>query len=139
MRHLLERFDLSMRIQHVAHTAKGWPDATAGDCRTAADLTDTIERIRWRLWRGQVKRALDFIGETPITLDTTVAATGAKVACLLIWRIRAFRAFWPIWAVDREPDQDAAAALAVLVVADARKNEWSHVVGLGRSQALKAR
>jgi hypothetical protein len=79
-----------MRIQHVAQTAKGWPDASAGDRRTGADLADAIERIRWRLWHGQVKRALNLIGETLMTLDTTaaavwspVAATAAKVARVL--------------------------------------------------------
>jgi hypothetical protein len=88
--HVLDWFHLSMRIQHVAQTAKGWPDASAGDRRTGADLADAIERIRWRLWHGQVKRALDLIGETLVTLDTTaaavwspVAATAAKVARVL--------------------------------------------------------
>jgi hypothetical protein len=73
-RHVLDWFHLSMRIQHVAQTAKGWPDASAGYGRTgagvyrAAGLADAIERIRWRLWHGQVKRALDLIGETLVML-----------------------------------------------------------------------
>jgi hypothetical protein len=77
----LDWFHLSMRIQHVAQTAKGWPDASAGDGRTgaglyrAAGLADAIERIRWRLWHGQVKRALDLIGETLVMLDTIAAAS----------------------------------------------------------------
>lgn len=29
--HVLDWFHLSMRIQHVAQTVKGWPDASAGD------------------------------------------------------------------------------------------------------------
>jgi len=80
-RHVLDWFHLSMRIQHVAQTAKGWPDASAGDGRTgaglyrAAGLADAIERIRWRLWHGQVKRALDLIGETLVMLDTIAAAS----------------------------------------------------------------
>ena len=51
-RHVLDWFHLSMRIQHVAQTAKGWPDASAGYGRTgaglyrAAGLADAIERIR---------------------------------------------------------------------------------------------
>jgi hypothetical protein len=48
-RHVLDWFHLSMRIQHVAQTANGWPDAPAGDRRMGADLADAIERIRWRL------------------------------------------------------------------------------------------
>jgi len=78
--HVLDWFHLSMRIQHVAQTAKGWPDASAGDRRTGADLADAIERIRWRLWHGQVKRALDLIRETLVTLDTTGAAVSSPVA-----------------------------------------------------------
>jgi hypothetical protein len=78
--HVLDWFHLSMRIQHVAQTAKGWPDTSVGDRRTGADLADAIERIRWRLWHGQVKRALDLIRETLVTLDTTGAAVSSPVA-----------------------------------------------------------
>jgi hypothetical protein len=50
-------------------------------------LSETIERIRWRLWHGQVRRGLDLIGETMATLEATTAspATSAalKVARLL--------------------------------------------------------
>ncbi|SEF06504.1 hypothetical protein SAMN05519104_8221 [Rhizobiales bacterium GAS188] len=79
-RHVLDWFHLSMRIQHVAQTAKSWPDRSAGDARTGADLADAIERIRWRLWHGQVKRALDLIGETLVTLDTIAAAASSPIA-----------------------------------------------------------
>ena len=49
-----------MRIQHVVQTAKGWPDATAEDRDEGARLFDVVEEhIRWRLWHGQVQRALD--------------------------------------------------------------------------------
>src|SRR5260370_25548153 len=78
--HVLDWFHRSMRIQHVAQTAKGWPDASVGDRRTPADLADAIERIRWRLWHGQVKRPLDLIRETLATLDTTGAAVSSPVA-----------------------------------------------------------
>jgi hypothetical protein len=88
--HVLDWFHLSVRIQHVAQTAKSWPYASAGDLRTGTDLADAIGWIRWRLWHGQVKRALDLIGETLMTLDTAaaavwspVAATAAKVARVL--------------------------------------------------------
>jgi hypothetical protein len=62
--HVFDCFHLSMRIQHVAQAAKGWPDATPEDCAEAARLADTIEHIRWRLRHGQVRRALDLIGDT---------------------------------------------------------------------------
>ena len=58
-----------MRVQHVAQAAKGWPDATEPDRQAGARLTETIERIRWRLWHGQVRRALDLIGETIAIVD----------------------------------------------------------------------
>jgi hypothetical protein len=88
-RHVLDWFHLSMRVQHVAQTVKGWPDATDGDCQEGARLADIVEHIRWRLWHGQVKRALDLIGDTLVMLDATaetvspVAATAGKVARVL--------------------------------------------------------
>jgi hypothetical protein len=51
-RHVLDWSHLSMRIQHVAQAAKGWPDASTEDCKAGARLSETIERIRWWLWHG---------------------------------------------------------------------------------------
>ncbi len=86
--HVLDWFHLSMRVQHVAQTVKGWPDASAGECEAAADLADRIERIRWRLWHGQVRRALDLIGETLVLLDaTTEAAASAATSAGKVARI----------------------------------------------------
>ena len=62
--HVLDWFHLSMRIQHVDQAVKSWPDVTGDDRQTGAVLVETIDRIRWRLWHGQVARALDLIGET---------------------------------------------------------------------------
>src|SRR5208282_5149037 len=76
-------------IQHVAHPAKGRPDATPEDRAEAARLADTIEHIRWRLWHGQVQRALDLIGDTLVILDAAAesvsphATTAGKVAGVL--------------------------------------------------------
>jgi len=87
--HVLDCFHLSMRIQHVAQAAKGWPDATPRDREESARLADTVEHIRWRLWHGQVQRALDLIGHTLAMLNDTAetasskAATAGKVAGLL--------------------------------------------------------
>ena len=88
-RHVLDCFHLSMRIQHVAQAARGWPDATPGDRAEAACLADAIEHIRWRLWHGQVQRALDLIGDTLVILDAAAetaslhAASAGKVAGVL--------------------------------------------------------
>jgi hypothetical protein len=49
IRHVLDWFHLSMRIQHVAQAARSWPDASVGDREAGARLTETIELIRWRL------------------------------------------------------------------------------------------
>ena len=88
--HVLDWFHLSMRIQHVAQTVKGWPDATAKDRREGDRLADIVDQhIRWRLWHGQVQRALDLIGNTLEPLDTMAkgkspaAAQAAKVAGML--------------------------------------------------------
>ena len=79
-----------MRIQHVAQTVKGWPDATAEDRQVGARLADIVDQhIRWRLWHGQVHRALDLIGDTLEPLDAMAkgeppaAEPAAKVAGVL--------------------------------------------------------
>jgi hypothetical protein len=82
-------FHLAMRVQHVAQATMGWPDATETDRQAGARLAETIERIRWGLWHGQVKRALDLIAETVVTMDAAadhtepMTAAGRKVARLL--------------------------------------------------------
>jgi hypothetical protein len=86
---VLDSFHLAMRVQHVAQAAMSWPDTTETDRQAGARLAETIERIRWRLWHGQVKRALDLIAETVATVDATadqaepMTAAGRKVARLL--------------------------------------------------------
>ena len=87
--HVLDWFHLSMRIQHVAQAATRWPDATAEDCEAGTRLSETIERIRWRLWHGQIGRGVELIEETMVTLEATAettlpaAAAALKVARLL--------------------------------------------------------
>jgi hypothetical protein len=88
--HVLDWFHLSMRIQHVAQTVKGWPDAIAEDRQEGARLADIVDQhIRWRLWHGQVKRALDLISNTLETLDamarraSPAAASAARLAGVL--------------------------------------------------------
>jgi hypothetical protein len=87
--HVLDWFHLSMRIRHVDQATKSWPDAAANDRRMGADFVEIIDRIRWRLWHGQIARALDLIGETLVTLDgeangkAPAAVAARKVARLL--------------------------------------------------------
>jgi hypothetical protein len=93
--HVLDWFHLAMRVQHVAQAAMSWPATTETETETeterqvGARLAATIERIRWRLWHGQVRRALDLIAETVVTVDATadhtrpMTAAGRKVARLL--------------------------------------------------------
>jgi hypothetical protein len=61
--HVLDWFHLSMRVQHVAQTTRGWPITTDEDRQRGILFADAVERIRWRLWHGQVQRALNLIGE----------------------------------------------------------------------------
>jgi hypothetical protein len=87
--HVLDWFHLAMRVQHVAQAATSWPDATETDRQAGTRLAETIERIRWRLWHGQVERALDLIAETVVSMNAraddtaAVAAAARKVARLL--------------------------------------------------------
>jgi len=78
--HVLDWFHLSMRVQHVAQAALSWPDTTETDRQAGARLAETIERIRWRLWHGQVKRVLDLIAETVVTVDATADQTEQRTA-----------------------------------------------------------
>ena len=68
-RHVLDWFHLAMRIQHAAQAAKKWPADTPGEREEGARLAEAVERIRWRLWHGQVQRALDLIVETLTWLE----------------------------------------------------------------------
>lgn len=67
-RHVLDWFHLSMRVQHAAQTVAGWKTAAPDDGKRITDLASAIERVRWRLWHGQVERALTLIGETVAAL-----------------------------------------------------------------------
>lgn len=79
--HVLDWFHLAMRIQHVAQTAKGWPDATAEDRDEGARLFDVVEEhIRWRLWHGQVQRALDLVGKTVAPLEAAASDKTSPMA-----------------------------------------------------------
>src|SRR5271156_5348875 len=84
-RHVLDWFHLSMRIQHVAQATMSWPDASAEDRKAGSSLAETIERIKWRLWHGQVRRGLDLIAETMATLEATTET--ASPATLKVTRL----------------------------------------------------
>jgi uncharacterized protein YukE len=82
--HVLDRFHRAMRIQHTAQAAKSWPDKTEDHRQAGERLAETIERIRWRLRHGQVRRSLDLIEETAANLEAMADDTVAqKVARLL--------------------------------------------------------
>jgi hypothetical protein len=87
--HVLDWFHLAMRIQHVAQAVKGWPDITNGDLQGGTLFADAVEHVCWRLWHGQVQRAIDLIGNTVAALDAIAAvgsaarATAGNVAGLL--------------------------------------------------------
>jgi hypothetical protein len=78
--HVLDWFHLAMRIQHVAQAVKGWPKITDGDRQESVRLADAVEHIRWRLWHGQVQRALDLMDHTLAELDATATASSPTVA-----------------------------------------------------------
>ena len=78
--HVLDWFHLAMRIQHVAQAAKGWPNITDDDRQEGARIADAVEHIRWRLWHGQVRRALDLMSDTLTALDATAAASSPAAA-----------------------------------------------------------
>src|SRR3954452_19197279 len=80
--HVLDCFHLAMRVHHVAQAVKGWPDDTAENRAEGARLAEIVEaHIRWRLWHGQVQRALGLIGETlgPLEAMANDAASPAAL------------------------------------------------------------
>src|SRR3954454_16231973 len=90
-RHVLDCFHLAMRVHHAVQAVKAWPDDTAENRAEAGRLADVVEaHIRWRLWHGQVQRALELIGETLGPLEAmandapfSTAVPAGKVAKLL--------------------------------------------------------
>jgi hypothetical protein len=84
--HALDWFHLAMRIRHAAQAAKGWPADTPGEREDGTRLAEAVEHVRWRLWHGQVQRALDLVGETLTWLggmaDAAPAAAAKVVASL---------------------------------------------------------
>ena len=52
-----------MRVQHVTQTARSWPRGTKEDLQHGDLLAKKIDRIRWRLWHGRPRGALDLIDE----------------------------------------------------------------------------
>lgn len=81
VRHILDWFHLSMRVQHVAQAVKGWA------AERTPPLADTVPRLRWRLWHGQTERALGLIGDTLADLGVSLEAADSppvrKVTTLL--------------------------------------------------------
>jgi hypothetical protein len=72
-RHVFDWFHLAMRLQHAAQTTKSWPCDGETDRRDGAALAECIEHIGWRLWHGQVQRALDLIREKLAWLEARPA------------------------------------------------------------------
>jgi hypothetical protein len=72
-----------MRIQHAAQAAKSWPSTSAEEREAGCRLSETIERIRWRLWHGQIGRGLALIGETMVTLEGIAKTTSPAAAVAL--------------------------------------------------------
>ena len=46
-----------------------------------------MEHVRWRLWHGQVRRALDLIGDT-VTALAAVASPARATACKVVKLLR---------------------------------------------------
>jgi hypothetical protein len=89
-RHVLDWYHLTMRLQHAVQTVKSWPCATEADRRDGARLADCLEHIRWRLWHGQVRRALDLIGEMLSELESRATE---PCACRLLGHLIDFEAY----------------------------------------------
>lgn len=72
--HILDWFHIAMKIQPLAQLAATAP-------KTFALLGDKVERIKWRLWNGQVGRALSLMTEVRSDLSKQEASS--------IWDTRA--------------------------------------------------
>jgi hypothetical protein len=81
--HVLDWLHLSILTRNVAQAARGWPDAWAEDREAGASLAETIERIKRRLWHGQVRRGLDLIAETMVTLEAAAETASLTTSAAL--------------------------------------------------------
>ncbi len=70
--------------------SKSWPDITNEDRHSGVRFADAVEHVRWRLWHGQVQRALDLIGDTVAALDAVaeVASPAGAAACKAVKLLR---------------------------------------------------
>lgn len=102
-RHVLDWFHLSMRIQHVAQVVRNWPETTAEGRQDGARLGDAVEHVKWRLWHGQVQRALDLIADTLAALKA-MTASSSPVAAQVRKAARALRALEIYVAGQAAPD-----------------------------------
>jgi hypothetical protein len=73
-------YSAAFAASNPSTSAKSWPDAWAEDRHAGTSLAETIERIRWRLWHGQVRRSLDLIGETMATLEATAESASCQAS-----------------------------------------------------------
>jgi hypothetical protein len=71
------------------------PDDAPAEARDAARLADVVEHVRWRLWHGQVRRALHPIGDTLPELDGMAqsAAPAAGAAGRLAASLRSLETY----------------------------------------------
>ena len=89
IRNVLDWFQLSMRVQHVAQAVKGWATAVPAATERTTMLADAVTRLRWRLGHGQTERALSLIGALLAGLDASLKAADSPPARKVATPLRA--------------------------------------------------
>jgi hypothetical protein len=88
--HLLDWFHVTMRLTVMGQLVKGLVSGVSslssdgdGDVPDSAEIQKNLERIKWNLWHGNVRRALLLVGDLEADLDAVEGPsdTGQKLLC----------------------------------------------------------
>ena len=74
--HLLDWFHVTMRLTVMGQLVKGLVSGVSslssdrdGEVPDSAEIQKSLERIKWNLWHGNVRRALEWVGDLEADLD----------------------------------------------------------------------
>ncbi len=94
--HLLDWFHVTMRLTVMQQTAKGLPETTSDGEETYVlreTVVQSLERLKWSLWHGNVYKAFQKIAALAMDLDVAVANTGDATARKLLKAVEEFHTY----------------------------------------------
>ena len=85
-----------MRLTVMQQTAKGLPQTTSDGEETSIlrdDVVQSLERLKWSLWHGNVYKAFQKLTTLEMDLDVAVANTGDATARKLLKAVEEFHTY----------------------------------------------